>query len=109
MFTQLSIKDKVNQNGIGFGLTISKMIIESLGGIMKVKNHTNISKTFLDYFKDKIIPVKKKEEGLVVKILLPLISPHEVEKDFLKPVFQSNCPLDKVHDSYLLYEKIDSS
>ena len=28
MFKQLDVKDNVNQNGIGFGLTVSKMIIE---------------------------------------------------------------------------------
>ena len=32
LFTSLDIKDNVNQNGIGFGLTISKMIVEKLGG-----------------------------------------------------------------------------
>ena len=28
MFKQLDVKDNVNQNDIGFGLTVSKMIIE---------------------------------------------------------------------------------
>ena len=28
MFNKLDVKDNVNQNGIGFGLTISKMIVE---------------------------------------------------------------------------------
>jgi signal transduction histidine kinase len=28
MFNMLEVKDNVNQNGIGFGLTISKMIVE---------------------------------------------------------------------------------
>ena len=32
MFTQLDVKDNVNQNGIGFGLTISKLFVEKLGG-----------------------------------------------------------------------------
>jgi len=32
MFTQLDVKDNVNQNGIGFGLTISKLLVEKLGG-----------------------------------------------------------------------------
>ena len=32
MFSMINVKDKVNQNGIGFGLTISNMIIERLGG-----------------------------------------------------------------------------
>jgi len=39
MFKQLNVKENVNQNGIGFGLTISKMIIEQLGGELKIKNH----------------------------------------------------------------------
>ena len=40
MFKQLDVKDNVNQNGIGFGLTISKMIIEKLGGCIKIKNNS---------------------------------------------------------------------
>jgi C4-dicarboxylate-specific signal transduction histidine kinase len=39
MFTQLEIKDNVNQNGIGFGLTISKMIIEKIGGSLSIKTN----------------------------------------------------------------------
>lgn len=39
MFKQLEIKDNVNQNGIGFGLTISKMIIEKLGGTLMIKSN----------------------------------------------------------------------
>lgn len=36
MFKQLEIKDGVQQNGIGFGLTISKMIMEKLGGSLEI-------------------------------------------------------------------------
>jgi C4-dicarboxylate-specific signal transduction histidine kinase len=39
MFTQLEIKDNVNQNGIGFGLSISKMIIEKIGGSLSIKTN----------------------------------------------------------------------
>lgn len=42
MFKQLNVKDNVNQNGIGFGLTISKMIIEQLGGRLKINNHSEL-------------------------------------------------------------------
>lgn len=41
MFTQLDVVNNVNQNGIGFGLTISRMIVEKLGGHMRFRNHTN--------------------------------------------------------------------
>lgn len=41
MFNKLDVKDKVNQNGIGFGLTISKMLVEQLGGSIIFRNHTN--------------------------------------------------------------------
>jgi signal transduction histidine kinase len=40
MFTQLDVKDNVNQNGIGFGLTISKMLVEQMGGNINFRNHT---------------------------------------------------------------------
>lgn len=39
MFKILDVKDNVNQNGIGFGLTISKMVIEKLGGSLTIKNN----------------------------------------------------------------------
>lgn len=41
MFNRLDVKDNVNQNGIGFGLTISKMLVEQLGGSIMFRNHTN--------------------------------------------------------------------
>jgi hypothetical protein len=44
MFTQLGVVNNVNQNGIGFGLTISKMIVEKLGGQMLIRNHTKFDK-----------------------------------------------------------------
>lgn len=40
MFKLLEVKDSVNQNGIGFGLTISKMIIEKLGGSLSIKSNS---------------------------------------------------------------------
>ena len=43
MFKVLNVRDNVNQNGIGFGLTISKMIIERLGGILMIKTKQNVS------------------------------------------------------------------
>lgn len=44
MFNKLDVKDNVNQNGIGFGLTITKMIVEQLGGSIIFRNHTNFDK-----------------------------------------------------------------
>lgn len=41
MFKLLDVKDSVNQNGIGFGLTISKMLIEKLGGQLGIKSNKN--------------------------------------------------------------------
>lgn len=43
MFKILDVKDSVNQNGIGFGLTISKMIIEKLGGSLSIKSNKRVS------------------------------------------------------------------
>jgi K+-sensing histidine kinase KdpD len=37
MFKHIEIKDNVNQNGIGFGLTVSKLIIDKLGGSLRIK------------------------------------------------------------------------
>ena len=55
LFNQLSVKDNVNQNGIGFGLTISKLIVEKLGGKMIFRNHTNFDKV-----KARVAPRKRK-------------------------------------------------
>ena len=43
MFSTLNIKDRVNQSGIGFGLTISSMIVEKLGGVFEIKNNYDIT------------------------------------------------------------------
>ncbi len=45
MFTQLEVKDNVNQSGIGFGLTISKMIIEKIGGTLSIKTNSSSNVT----------------------------------------------------------------
>ena len=38
-FSCLKVKDKVNQNGIGFGLNISKLLVQKLGGHFTIKNN----------------------------------------------------------------------
>lgn len=43
MFKRLEIKDNVNQNGIGFGLTVSKMTMEKLGGTLDIKSNSDAS------------------------------------------------------------------
>jgi K+-sensing histidine kinase KdpD len=40
-FGNLDIVENVNQNGIGFGITISKKLIEKLGGTISFQNVIN--------------------------------------------------------------------
>jgi len=42
MFKQLDIKDNVNQNGTGFGLTITKLLIKNLGGRLIAKENKGL-------------------------------------------------------------------
>ena len=37
MFQQLDTKDNVNQNGTGFGLTITNLLVKHLRGIFEIK------------------------------------------------------------------------
>lgn len=39
MFQQLDVHNNVNQSGLGFGLTISKMLAEELGGTLEISNN----------------------------------------------------------------------
>ena len=79
MFSILSIKDKVNQSGIGFGLTISSMIVEKLGGVFEIKNNYDVSNQIrlFDRSGSSETPRRKNgrdlsfEQGLTVKIILP--------------------------------------
>jgi signal transduction histidine kinase len=38
LFGRIKVKNGINENGIGLGLTISKRIIEELGGEMRLKS-----------------------------------------------------------------------
>ncbi len=38
MFEELIINHNVNQNGLGFGIKISRDIMEKLGGFLQIKN-----------------------------------------------------------------------
>jgi len=60
MFKVLELKDNVNQNGSGFGLTISKMILEQLGGTLRIKSNSH----------HKLLPGPE-DEGLTVIISFP--------------------------------------
>jgi len=42
LFKNLEIINDVNQNGVGFGLTISEKIITKLGGSLKLQNNSVI-------------------------------------------------------------------
>lgn len=41
LFGKMNIKNHVNQNGIGLGTSISKKLVEALGGNIKVKSEVN--------------------------------------------------------------------
>lgn len=36
MFSQLEVKNNVNQNGIGFGLAITKILLENIHGEIRI-------------------------------------------------------------------------
>ena len=38
MFQTLEVQHQVNQSSIGFGITISRLIVEKLGGTLTFKN-----------------------------------------------------------------------
>ena len=42
MFQQLEIKNNVNQNGIGFGLAISKILVEQMQGKIHIQNNKDM-------------------------------------------------------------------
>ena len=65
MFKRLEVKDNVNQNGIGFGLTISKMIMEGLGGTLSLKNNIKVAPSAVSF------PNEETPCGLSVTIRFP--------------------------------------
>ena len=42
LFTKLEISNNVNQNGIGFGLSISKVLMEQMQGSIEIQNNNQI-------------------------------------------------------------------
>lgn len=66
MFSQLQLKDNVNQNGIGFGLTISKMIMQKLGGTLVIESNK----------KNSMFGARPEDQrGLTVIITFPDLTP----------------------------------
>ena len=45
-FSQVSSSKNINKSGMGLGLTISKMIIQQLGGEIEVKSEPGVGSTF---------------------------------------------------------------
>lgn len=50
-FGKLSDPNKINKNGMGLGLTISKFIVEKLNGEIEFKSDEGIGTTFIFSFK----------------------------------------------------------
>lgn len=42
LFNNLEIVNNVNQNGLGFGINISKKLINKLGGEIYIENNNNL-------------------------------------------------------------------
>ena len=56
MFQQLDTKDNVNQNGTGFGLTITNLLVKHLGGTFEIKQRK---------------PQNDIEVGLIAAVIFP--------------------------------------
>ncbi len=56
MFQQLDTKDNVNQNGTGFGLTITNLLVKHLGGTFEIKQRK---------------PQNDLEVGLIAAVVFP--------------------------------------
>ncbi len=58
IFTQFFVTDKArNQSGSGLGLSITKKIVEKLGGTISFESHLDIGTTFVVVLKDEPSPV----------------------------------------------------